>query len=415
MNKKVLLIAYHFPPAAGSGVRRSFAYARYLQSGGWDPIVLTGQHDVKAVSTRSLTDLVTETEVHSTWSPYLPKLLSIRGRYPGFLGLPEGRIVWWITAVIKALSINRESRPDMIWCTYPIPTALLIGLTVAKLTGLPLVADLRDAMTDDKFPLEKRRRKIYQWIERRVCTRASKVVFTTNGTRDMYRDRFPDIPESRWVVLPNGYDEEMFGGTTIRKRPTGGGAKRVLLHSGLIYPSERDPTDLFTAVEQLVKAGRVDSNSLEIRLRAPGHIEKFQRMIDEKKLERIICIEPPIDYREALAEMFTVDGLLVLQGASCNHQVPAKVYEYLRAGTPILGLTDPDGDTGSLMRDFGVRNIVPLNDASAIADGLLSFLKELDDGAFCEPDVEALSKFSRKSQALDLARLLSSVVNPARL
>jgi glycosyltransferase involved in cell wall biosynthesis len=294
-----------------------------------------------------------------------------------------------------------------------MPTALLIGLTVSRLSGLPLVADLRDAMVDDKHPLEPLRRKIYQWIERRVCAGASKVVFTAEGTRAMYRQRFPELPDSRWAILPNGYDEEMFSGTVPSRRTPAAGAKRVLLHSGLIYPSERDPKDFFAAVKQLVDSGKISPERLEIRLRATGHDDRYQAMIDAAGLSEIIRIEPPLDYREALAEMFTVDGLLVLQGASCNHQVPAKVYEYLRAGTPILGITDPLGDTGKLMSQFGVRHIAALDDSRAIATSLQGFLRDLDDAVVWQPDALALARFSRQSQAGDLAKLLSGVVRGA--
>ncbi len=406
MNRKVLLIAYHFPPAGGSGVRRTFAYARYLSEYGWEPIVLTGRHRAEAVSTKNLGSMLDGVKIYRSAAPYLPSLLSIRGRYPGFLGWPEGRLPWWFTGVPKALSVIRRERPAIIWCTYPIPTALLIGLTVSRMASLPLIADLRDAMTDDKFPLEPARRKIYQWIERRICHAARRVVFTAEGTRQMYRKRFPELPESRWQVLPNGYDEEMFGADALPRKQ---GDKRVLLHSGLIYPSERDPADFFAAVKQLVEKGYLTADRLEIRLRSPGHPEQFQAMIDALELSSIIRIAPPLDYREALAEMFTVDGLIVLQGASCNHQVPAKVYEYLRAGTPILGLTDPEGDTGRLLKQFGVRQIARLNDAGEISRNLKQFLIDIEGGAHEPPNIESLREFSRQTQAGKLAELLSGV------
>ena len=41
MNK-VLIIAYHYPPAAGSsGIQRTLKFTQYLRDFGWEPIVLT--------------------------------------------------------------------------------------------------------------------------------------------------------------------------------------------------------------------------------------------------------------------------------------------------------------------------------------------------------------------------------------
>src|SRR4029079_17799566 len=50
--KHILMIAFHFPPAAASrGVQRTLAFSRYLPEFGWAPLVLTahprahGVHD----------------------------------------------------------------------------------------------------------------------------------------------------------------------------------------------------------------------------------------------------------------------------------------------------------------------------------------------------------------------------------
>jgi len=42
MRKRLLLIAFHFPPLQGStGVHRALAFSRYLGRHGWDVTVLT--------------------------------------------------------------------------------------------------------------------------------------------------------------------------------------------------------------------------------------------------------------------------------------------------------------------------------------------------------------------------------------
>jgi hypothetical protein len=39
--KRVLMIAYIYPPQGGSGVQRTVKFVRYLPSYGWEPLVLT--------------------------------------------------------------------------------------------------------------------------------------------------------------------------------------------------------------------------------------------------------------------------------------------------------------------------------------------------------------------------------------
>ena len=115
----------------------------------------------------------------------------------------------------------------------------------------------------------------------------------------------------------------------------------MLLHSGIVYRSERDPKEFFAAVAELKRGGRLTRDDLQIVLRASGDDAGFRRDVEALGIDDIVRLEPPIDYLGALQEMLAADGLLILQASNCNAQVPAKLYEYLRAKRPILALTDP--------------------------------------------------------------------------
>jgi hypothetical protein len=77
----------------------------------------------------------------------------------------------------------------------------------------------------------------------------------------------------------------------------------------------------------------------------------------------------------ALPEMLDAGGLLIFQAANCNHQVLAKLYEYLRAGRPLVALTDPRGGTAALLRAAGIDAIWGIDRSEEIAQGLLQFLR----------------------------------------
>ena len=78
--------------------------------------------------------------------------------------------------------------------------------------------------------------------------------------------------------------------------------------------------------------------------------------------------------------MLNADGLLVLQAANCNHQIPAKIYEYLRAGRPILALTDLAGDTAGALQRLGIDTIAALDSTPQIAQALLRFIALVREG-----------------------------------
>ena len=144
-------------------------------------------------------------------------------------------------------------------------------------------------------------------------------------------------------------------------------------------------------------------------LRATGHDDYLQNLIDKYGIQSIVTIAPSISYPAALAEMMAADGLLILQAANCNDQIPAKLYECLRARRPILGLTDPDGDTAKALAVAGIDTIAPLDSVSAISLAIRRFLLLLGAGSAPVADEAVIAKASRHGRALEFARLLDRV------
>jgi glycosyltransferase involved in cell wall biosynthesis len=158
----------------------------------------------------------------------------------------------------------------------------------------------------------------------------------------MYAERYPEIPASRWAVIANGYDEENFRRVEqgMVARPPGQ-RPLTLVHSGVLYPSERDPSAFFGALADLKRTGLVSAAQLQIVLRATGQDDYHRRLIETYGVQDLVTLAPVIAYEAALREMLEADGLLLFQGANCDHQIPAKIYEYLRVQRPLLALTNP--------------------------------------------------------------------------
>jgi hypothetical protein len=154
----------------------------------------------------------------------------------------------------------------------------------------------------------------------------------------------------------------------------------------------------------------IDSSILRVDLRASGSEAYFEALISDLKITDIVHLLPSISYRAALEDCSKSNGLLLFQAASCNHQIPAKVYEYLRLGKPILALTPKDGDTGSLLTETGGATIIDLNDEEGIYQAIPTFLKSLRHEGHSLPSREQVSKFSREYQASELSTCLNQVI-----
>jgi glycosyltransferase involved in cell wall biosynthesis len=413
MTKRILLVAYHFPPVQGSsGLQRTLKFAQYLPSFGWQAAVLTAHpRAYERVTNDQVDDIPASTFVRRAFALDTARHLSIRGAYPRALALPDRWVSWWFGAVPAGLALIRRFKPDVIWSTFPIATAHLVGMTLARLTRLPWVADFRDAMTEDNYPENLTTRRAYRWIERRTVARCRAAVLTTSGSMRMYADRYPALPSNRWRLIANGYDEENFLAAQ-RRVPVKAKADGplVLVHSGILYPYERDPRALLAALVRLRHKQKLPARGLRIVLRATGHDEYHRKLIAEHGVADIVAVEPAVPYVDALAEMMAAHGLIVVQASVNNHLIPAKIYEYLRAGRPILALTDPRGDTATLLRDAGLDAIAPLDDSEAIERVLGGFLAQLEDGSapFVKP--ADAQRHSRKGRTAELARVLDEIV-----
>jgi hypothetical protein len=407
--KKILMIAFHYPPwSGGSGIQRALKFSEYLPELGWQPLILTAHpRAYPQVGNEQLEQIPVNVVVKRAFALDVARHLSLRGVYPRWLALPDRWGSWWLGAVPAGLQLIRRYRPTMLWSTYPTATAHLIGLTLHRLTGIPWIADFRDPMTEGAYPNDRMTRRVYRGIERHTVKYCAGAVFTAPGALRMYAERYAEIPPSRWSLIANGYDEEEF---TAVERTIGSRTplhpQMVLVHSGVLYPSERDPRAFFGAVADLRNAGKISSHSLKIILRASGSEESYREMIRANGIEDIIFLEPPVPRPAALTEMIKANGLLLFQASNCNHQIPAKVYEYLRAKRPIFALTDPNGDTACLLRGMGTHTIVCLDSQAQIAQGMYEFLLKLRNGHDSITDGKAICLHSRKSRAQQLANFL---------
>lgn len=407
--KRVLMIAYHFPPVAGSsGIQRTLRFVQHLPAFGWEPIVLTAHpRAYEHTSDDLMGEVAPSVVVERAFALNTARHLSIGGRYPGALARPDRWMTWQFGAVPAGLRLIRRWRPEVIWSTYPIATAHAIGSALKRRTGLPWIADFRDPMAQNGYPADPRVWQSFRRIEEQAVREACLSVFTTPGAARIYRERYPDA-DGRITVLENGFDEESFAGlpspAKVREPLTPGAV--TLLHSGVVYPSERDPTQFFAAIRRLAKAGKIRPESLRVRFRAATHEDVLRRMARELAVEEFIELLPSVPYRAALEEMVRADALLVLQASNCNEQIPAKLYEYLRAGRPILALTDPRGDTAGVLREAGVETIARLDSADEIAELLIRFTTAATSQYASLPKEDYVARSSRRSRTETLVQLL---------
>ncbi|NII11159.1 glycosyltransferase family 4 protein [Oleiagrimonas sp. C23AA] len=410
MSKTVIMIGFHFPPSAmSSGHLRLLAFTRYLPACGWDPVVLSAvPMAYESVDPASVEVIPDPCRVHRSFALDAKRHMAVMGRYPSMLALPDRWASWWPAAVWSGLRLIRRHRPQAIWSTFPIMTSHCVAYALHRLSGLPWVADFRDPVSSSTAGKHAQAVRSQERWERRVLGHAARSVFTTPGAMRRCAERFPEASqEGRLAVVANGYDEDAFVGLLARSARAGG--PLVLVHSGLLYPEGRSPVPFFAALARLRESGYLVPGALKVILRASGSESVYAREIQRHGLDDTVILAPQVSNSEALREQAEADGLLLFQGSKFDLQIPAKAYEYLRIGRPILALVGAGGDTACLLRQSGGAVLVPADDVDAIAVGLQDFLRALQQGTTSSPNQDAVAGYSRRAGAAKLASLLDEV------
>jgi hypothetical protein len=409
------MIAYHFPPVQGSsGVQRSLRFAQHLPRFGWKPIVLSiDPRAYEASAPVKGNEVPADLEVHRAYGLDIAKTLGVFNRYPRPLALPDRWALWRFWAVPAALRLIRTRRISAVWTTFPIATAHRIGLEVSQRSGVPWIAEFRDPMWYPDYPEDPIGNRAWLKLEQEIFGHATRVIVTAPSAIDLYAARYPTFHREHLSLIENGYDEDAF----LRAEASAGGAgpsvaadrPLKLVHSGIIYTNERDPTDFFVAIAAMKAKRLISAQNLQIILRASGNEASYAHELRRLRVADVVRLAPPVDYVTALHEMLSSDGLLIFQASNANSQIPAKLYEYLRARRPILALTDPGGDTARTLQQSRAGVSARLDHAPDIEAALVSFLDGIRRGEWSHLATADTSCYSRETRARQLSDLLGEV------
>ena len=412
--RTALLVAFHFPPQfESSGMQRTLRLAQYLPEFGWKPVVLTVTGDVyESSAPESLANIPAHVQVERVACFDAKVRFSVAGRYPTLLDIPD-RWFSWIGAALRQMpEIMAHHKPDLVWSTFPIASAHAIGAKIQHRYGIPWVADFRDPMLQHDFPAGWLRRHVVARIERSAARRARFITTTTPSSSASLRNKYARR-EEQVLTIENGFDDSIGLLDNYGKMDRLNPGKITLLHSGIVYPDLRNPRPLLEALKTLKASQSEFAETLRLRFRAAGHEEFLRSEVRARNLEGLVQIMPPIPYREALEEMSRADGLILMQGASANRQIPAKLYEYLQARRPILGLTSRDGDAATTLLGLGYRDIAPLESVDEIVTALPDFVTALLAGEGYVAETNRILSKTRRAGAKQFASLFDAALNPA--
>lgn len=423
-QRRVLVVAFHYPPDnASTGVLRTLKFTQYLVRHGWlsDVLSVGDTHYVNRDDNLSR-QIPETTTVYRTRATDIKKTFSIGGVYPGILEIPDRYWPWIRTAYRKGLEILDSGEYSALYATYPIASALIAGWLLKRRTGLPLIVDFRDPWVEESMPFVNRR--IEGYLERKVISHADRVICNTPAMHASFIKRYPGVPPEKFVTITNGYDEPDFAG--LEPMPI---EKFEVLYPGVIDRENRDPEPLLAAIAVCIERGWIPRDNMQMTFLGCGpygHHPKFRSDVERFGLKDVVSVtEQRIPYQDALRRLAGADVVAVLSeplgtGKDADAlrrwthmQVPAKVYEYLRLGRPILALVSGGAVAELLGATQRGHTVAPLG-----TDRIAEILRDLYQGRSSTIAVPAhapsdIVVYNRENLTARLAEELNKLVDTA--
>jgi glycosyltransferase involved in cell wall biosynthesis len=426
--KKILFIAYYFPPLGGAGVQRSLKYVKYLPDFGYEPVVVSSkgisgnQFDNKMVS-----DIKEGTKVfyYPAYSPlnlrkniknkFLIKFINLIHR----LMIPDGLFFWYFFNRSKVLKLIKEEKIDILYTTSAPVSVHLFGLYLKKkIKNLTWISDFRDEWANNpekykfKFSFENNPVKNFfdKYYEKQVVKKSQKITSVSNYIENNFKESYKKFSE-KFETITNGYDEKDFAGIeniSVKE-------DFEVLYFGSLYGTRHS----FYFLDAFSLFYNSLSDKKNVKLRFIGNIDRlhdFQTYCDDKKINEVIKIDKYMDHESLLKEAGKASVLLLLIGNGRGQEgvFTGKIFEYLRLNVPILAMVPLSGVAADLVKRTSSGVAVDFSDVTGITSELTNFYKKWKAGIlFSEYNEnkkwQIIELFERKKLSERLSLIIDSV------
>jgi glycosyltransferase involved in cell wall biosynthesis len=400
--RRVLVVAYYFPPIGGIGSIRMSRFAEHLPEFGWEPRVLAPR------DTPHAPDPELDFPEHRVLRAYSFEVSRLNRAVPGENGgatgperadfrdrlrslgrrlvFPDAQIGWYPGAVAAGLRLLQRGGFDAIYSSSFPFTAHLVGRTLSRRAGLPWIAEFRDPWSDS-LPAGSSYRRRGAALEQSTAAAATELIMPT----PTWAAHFGQTWQRPIAVIPNGFDAPV---TAPRASDP-----PIITYLGTYFPERQQLAELWRAIARLA-----DDRPLRLRfigaIPAAGRAELAAAGIDNL-IEETGFVSHDESLQLLASSTVLVAGGEVARDVIAKGRIPAKLFEYLATSLPIVYLGDPEGDAARMLRNQPGCQVVERKHSTALLTALASGLA----GRSFQRDAESLS---RRSGTRLLARVLDA-------
>ena len=391
--KKVLVIAYYFPPMGMGGVQRTAKFVRYLPEFGWEPTVLTVKPIHYYAHDKTLLDEVADRRIIRTDSmdplrlQHLikkmkrgsgstesksnnarPKMLDrLNFNLSPWLFIPDTKVPWVPWAIRHAKKLLKQEPFDLIFTTSPPHSVHLVGRQLKRQFNMPWVADFRDNWLAEAY--EKLPTVFHRALNRQMatnCVKDADHVIAICEPIASYLQELSCKQSTGFTVLPNGYDRSDFESAESNDHSS----KMIISYCGGLYPAG-SPEPFFKGLALAMEKEPALSKNMKVQFVGSINGIPMQELLQQYGLENIVTLKGYVPHDENIHFLLSSDLLLLLISADSSPGiVTGKVFEYLASGKPVLGVV-PEGEAAKLLREHQRGWVVHPDYAEKISEVLL--------------------------------------------
>ena len=436
--KRVLIITYYWPPTGGSGVQRWVKFAKYLPSEGWQPVIYTPENPEQLAVDHSLEkEIPSEAEIIKTLitEPYelYKKFLHKSGHSKeavevnpvnaqnkslaqkvamwirGNLFRPDPRCLW-IGPSVRYLKKYLEENPvDLIVSTGPPQSMHMIGLKLAKETGLPWIADFRDPWTKifyfKHLSMTRATERWHHRMERKVLENATAVV----AVSPLVQQEFQAMTQTPVELITNGYDDCDFPHGKDKGAEGGPDKDFTITHTGL-FAADGNPTVLWDVLSEKCSKDENFRKHLKIKLVGKTDIQIIKSLEDAGLKANLIDMgyQP---HNIAIEEQRTASLLILPLRKEPEYKavLPGKLFEYLASWRPVLGIGQPDGAMSMILNTTKTGVVLDWNDKTSIGRFIDLCWSNHLKGNLTVEDAD-ISQFTRRNLTRRMAELFENII-----
>ena len=416
--KKVLLLAYHYPPLGGVAVMRVLRFSRYLAKFGWEATVLCVEGGSKneprdETLLGEIPDNIAIERVGciepdnfaDTWE--IPKEKIVRNLFKTFdrVLFPDDRALWVKPVTRRAISLIKSKKIDVIWATAQPWSTLVAARNIKRATKTPLVLDFRDDWTTSNADFRKTKKlQREQELEQSVLKEADAVISVTPHIVEQLQARAPEnLRNQDFHYIPNGFDPAHF---EVDRRPNTDTFD--IVHTGGLYHLR--PIEPFLAVlDHWFTSHPARRDQIKVKL--AGKITGENRnAIEASPWKSCIEILGFVDHA-TVRELITtsaVNLLMIEQVKTAPWLFTGKVFEYIGARRPILMLGPNPSPLATLLSSTGLGHISAYQDPQETAEVLERLYKghERNETTCDDSQIEL---YNAENQTADLVKILEEV------